>query len=151
MALAGVYLIRNLIDGRIYVGSTGNVKRRWRTHRKRLRSRRHINKPLQAAWLLYGEEAFSFELVEWVGDELRLTEREQYWMSVLRATIPDRGYNILNAQAVEIRAATFYAIPTTKTAVELLPPLLTIGGDEIDSLLDAACDNERMSALFTND
>lgn len=40
----GVYIIRNKINGKVYVGSTINkIKRRWQDHLKRLKRGTHAN------------------------------------------------------------------------------------------------------------
>ncbi len=60
-----LYEIRNEIDGRKYVGVTSrNVELRWREHRSELKSNRHRNRYLQAAWNKYGENAFKFLVIE---------------------------------------------------------------------------------------
>lgn len=58
---AGVYNITNKVNGHSYVGSSNDIKRRWRDHKSRLRGNRHNNDYLQNAWNLYGEENFEFK------------------------------------------------------------------------------------------
>lgn len=58
--IIAVYEIRNIISGSFYIGSSTNLYERWRTHRKKLRSKTHPNKHLQATWSKHGEEAFKF-------------------------------------------------------------------------------------------
>jgi len=59
-----IYKITNLVNDKFYVGSTVNKKVRFRQHRKLLRAGRHHCKHLQAAWNLYGEIKFLFEVIE---------------------------------------------------------------------------------------
>ncbi len=92
--IAAVYVIRNTANGKVYVGSSANVKERLRTHRKQLRANRHPNAHLQSAWQAYGESSFSFEVVEKVSDYSSLIQREQAWMDTLGSTIPATGYNM---------------------------------------------------------
>ena len=54
--IAGVYKIRNLIDGKVDIGSSANVKARWYAHRYELRLGTHHSRYLQRAWDKYGEE-----------------------------------------------------------------------------------------------
>jgi len=59
--MATVYEIRNLVNWKLYIGSTTRKpKDRKREHWAALRGGRHHNRHLQAAWNLYGEEAFRF-------------------------------------------------------------------------------------------
>ena len=92
--IGAVYVIRNTVNGKVYVGSSANVKERFRTHRKQLRGNRHPNAHLQSAWQAYGEPSFIFEIVENVSDYSTLIQREQAWMDSLGSTIPATGYNM---------------------------------------------------------
>lgn len=60
--MSGVYVIRNSVNGRIYIGSTICFKARWKVHRRDLRAGSHANKALQNAWDKYGESGFLFEI-----------------------------------------------------------------------------------------
>lgn len=60
---SGVYQIRNLKNGKKYIGSAVNFYKRWRVHRCHLRKGTHHNPHLQAAWDKYGEDAFVFEVL----------------------------------------------------------------------------------------
>jgi group I intron endonuclease len=62
--LGGVYLITNDRDDRRYAGSSANIKNRFGNHRSDLRNNRHRNKRLQEAWNEYGEDAFTFTVME---------------------------------------------------------------------------------------
>lgn len=60
---SGVYVIANVANGKIYVGSAFSFKRRWNTHRRQLRLGIHPNRHLQAAWSKYGEDSFVFSKI----------------------------------------------------------------------------------------
>ena len=75
-----IYKIINLINGKFYVGSTTNQKVRFRQHRKLLRGNRHHCKHLQAAWNKYGEDKFSFAVVEEVPETRSLQEIEETYL-----------------------------------------------------------------------
>lgn len=81
MRLKGVYAIINEINGKFYIGSTLNYGARISMHKQELRNQKHGNNYLQASWNKYGEEAFTFKLVEYVEDDLFLRAREQCWIS----------------------------------------------------------------------
>ncbi|MCK1543280.1 GIY-YIG nuclease family protein [Bradyrhizobium sp. 179] len=76
----GVYGIRCLANGRIYVGSARKIKDRWRHHCWALQRQRHGNRHLQAAWLKYEESSFEFIVLEEVSDVEQLVVREQAWL-----------------------------------------------------------------------
>lgn len=89
----GVYIIRNKINGKVYVGSTINkIKRRWQDHLKRLKRGTHANTHLQSAYLKYGAEAFSWEVIENTSRE-ETRKRESYWINYYDARNPKVGYN----------------------------------------------------------
>lgn len=76
-----IYKIRNVVNGKFYVGSAVDTRTRFRQHRKLLRKGTHHCKHLQAAWNKYGEDAFKFEVVEHVGCREQLESREELWLT----------------------------------------------------------------------
>lgn len=84
MQTSGIYRITNTISKKIYIGSSVNVKRRLRDHRRDLENGRHRCAHLQRSWLKHGPEAFVFEMVEVVEDKEQLLPREQAWMDEQR-------------------------------------------------------------------
>lgn len=91
--VSGVYQIRNTINSKCYVGSTNNHLDRIRRHRRALRCGCHHSIHLQRAWNKYGEDAFSFEMIEEVATD-KLIEREQHWIDTMKSASRDHGYNI---------------------------------------------------------
>lgn len=94
----GIYLIKNKVNNKIYVGSTSTgFSRRWSQHKTYLRGNKHHSRHLQNAWNKYGEENFEFSVLEEISDEKLnrqfLQKREQYWFSVLKP-FGSGGYNI---------------------------------------------------------
>lgn len=80
MAENAIYKIRNLLNGKFYVGSAVNTRERFRQHRKLLRKGAHHCKHLQAAWSKYGEELFVFEVIELVESHDLLEAAEDRWL-----------------------------------------------------------------------
>lgn len=76
----GVYIIKNLINGKSYIGSSQNIKNRWAQHKSSLRHNKSTNIILQQAWNKYGEENFTFELVEDIKNIDIIFEKEQNWI-----------------------------------------------------------------------
>lgn len=91
--MVGVYTITNIINNKIYVGQSINIKLRLNQHKSDLKTGRHPNIFLQRAWNKYGSENFLFEvLVEC--EEIFLYSEENYWCNTLNATNKDFGYNL---------------------------------------------------------
>lgn len=91
---SGIYEIKNLINGKIYIGSSSNLKKRMYSHIYNLRNNRHRNSFLQNSWNKYGESNFHFSVVEFVGDISNLLTREQYWIDTTMCYIRSNGFNI---------------------------------------------------------
>lgn len=91
--LSGVYQIRCISTGKIYVGSTANLKERWYQHRRTLRLGPHHNLHLQSAWDKYGEANFVFSVLELV-ERSDLLRTEQAWIDTTSCVDPNKGFNI---------------------------------------------------------
>lgn len=89
----GVYQIRNVISGKVYIGSTVLFTDRKAAHFKELRAGTHHSPRLQAAFNKYGENAFVFEPIEIVDHEDKLLEREQHYLDTVKP-FGRSGYNI---------------------------------------------------------
>lgn len=76
----GIYKIINIINNKFYVGSAVDLKRRKTRHFSELRTGRHNNRHLQAAWLKHGEQAFVFAVVEELGIDADLLAAENVWL-----------------------------------------------------------------------
>lgn len=92
-SLSGIYQITNTINGKIYIGSSVNLKQRFNDHKKLLRHNKHPNKHLQSAWLQYGENNFVFIILEYI-EPLSLLIREQYYIDLFSSSNNKIGYNI---------------------------------------------------------
>lgn len=66
---SGIYQIRNLNSGKVYIGSAKEFKSRYKSHIKSLEKGTHHNKHLQSAFNLEGTDAFIFEVLEVVEGE----------------------------------------------------------------------------------
>ena len=76
----GIYKIINVVNNKFYVGSAVDFTARKRRHWWALRSQRHPNKHLQAAWNKYGEESFKFLIVEELPEGADLVSAEDVWL-----------------------------------------------------------------------
>lgn len=93
--MIGIYLIKNQINNKVYVGQSRNIEQRWRTHRTRPFNPHSIDyeKPLYRSIRKYGIENFSFQVLEECSVEA-LNEKEVYWISQLNAMNSLFGYNL---------------------------------------------------------
>ncbi len=89
---SGIYEIRNIIDGKRYVGSSSRLKVRWNQHKTALNRNVHFNSLLQNAWNKHGERAFVYEVVESCPTE-QLMDREAFWIVEHRSHKTEWGYN----------------------------------------------------------
>ena len=91
--ICGVYKIKNIVNDKFYIGSSKDIKNRWKQHKDQLRANKHGNAYLQNAWNKYGEKNFTFEVIEECEPSIQF-EREQYYLNELNP-FDNRGYNIV--------------------------------------------------------
>lgn len=100
--IAGIYRIDGP-NGKVYIGSAVNIDERWRLHLVALRNNKHHSPHLQRAWNKYGEDAFTFSIVEVIPDgrviesngKRRLINIEQIWLDILFSSLEEHDiYNI---------------------------------------------------------
>jgi len=80
--VSGIYAIRNVLSGRVYVGSADSIARRFIAHVSQLRRGVHHSTHLQRAWNKHGENAFEFLILEITRQNL--IAREQHFIDLLR-------------------------------------------------------------------
>lgn len=90
--LSVVYKATNLRNGRIYVGSTIDLYARTKNYKRASNPRVKDSVFFHRALRKYGFDAFEWEIIEPVEDEVLLRRREQYWIDTLDPFYP-RGYN----------------------------------------------------------
>ena len=78
MNVAGIYQIRNILDNKVYIGSTYNFRHRFKNHKNPLKNNEHPNIHLQKAWNLYGENSFVFEILIVCHPDLLLFYEQQF-------------------------------------------------------------------------
>ena len=64
MKISGVYLITCNQNGRNYIGSSKDIYKRWSQHKALLHNRNHHSIKLQEDWDKFGEENFSFQVLQ---------------------------------------------------------------------------------------
>lgn len=102
----GVYQIRNVINGKVYYGSSNDFQVRMQTHFWRLARGDHHNHHLQASYKRHGREAFVFEVVEeCLGDDL--LSREQVYLDIAMGD----AKNHYNSAPVAGKPTPFESLP----------------------------------------
>ena len=84
----------NLINGKIYVGSSINLRDRRKQHFTMLRCKRHPNRYLQNTFNNHGEHNFEFKVFKLIENKKDLIEQEQCLMDKTKCTDRKYGYNI---------------------------------------------------------
>ena len=76
----GVYHIRNVLNGKRYIGSSVDLKKRKYQHFNNLQKNKHHSQHLQSAYNKYGEENFIFEVLEYLEVKEHVVGFEQYYI-----------------------------------------------------------------------
>ncbi|MCK9432825.1 MAG: NUMOD3 domain-containing DNA-binding protein [Candidatus Omnitrophica bacterium] len=89
----GIYGIKNVVDGKWYVGQSVNVPKRKIAHFTHLRNKNHRNQHLQRAFLKYGMDNFEFHVLEDCAEDM-LDIRERGWIEHYKSDRREFGYNL---------------------------------------------------------
>lgn len=88
-----VYQIRNILNDKVYIGSTKIFKKRIMSHYALLQNNSHHSIKLQRSWNKYGESSFSFSIIEENIETDNLINKEQFYIDHYKTSI--NGFNIL--------------------------------------------------------
>ena len=72
--IAGIYSITSKHNGKVYIGSSVNIYKRWDQHKKQLKQNKHGNLYLQNHFNKYGEQDLVYSIVEIVTEITNLKE-----------------------------------------------------------------------------
>lgn len=89
---SGIYIIRNTVNGKVYIGQSRRISNREYSHFRTLEKGTHYNKHLQRSYNTYGRDAFVFEVIERC-DVSELDEREKYYIKKYDSMNINKGYN----------------------------------------------------------
>lgn len=89
MPTIGIYKIENKINGKVYIGQSQNVFKRWSVHGNR-NTANNCSMAIAKAITKYGVENFRFEILELCTKE-ELNVKEKHWISVYDSY--KNGYN----------------------------------------------------------
>lgn len=105
----GVYQLKNSKNGKIYIGSSQDLKTRESVHFSLLKSNKHHAKHLQNAWNIEDDKSvFTFEVIEKYDecDDFFLKEREQYYLDIL-----GKAQEFINKENYEFSRITYNSKP----------------------------------------
>jgi predicted GIY-YIG superfamily endonuclease len=91
----GIYMIKNTVNNKVYIGSSKVIRKRKYQHFNALKNNKHHSYHLQNAYNKYKKEAFIFEKLEYVENVEDLFTREKYWQSIFESYNDKYGYNIV--------------------------------------------------------
>ena len=89
--MTGIYKITNRTNGRVYIGSAVNIKKRWQSHIFDLKRGKHANGYLQKSWKKHGCDSFLFEVLEYCQPS-DLISKEQHYLDAIKGR--ESCYNI---------------------------------------------------------
>jgi hypothetical protein len=97
----GIFQIKNNVNGKVFIDSSRNLKNQWLTIKWQLDAGRFANSQLQKDWKDFGEEAFTYEVLEEKEtdkiEDIRweLKQMEKQWLEKIQP-YEDRGYSKLS-------------------------------------------------------
>ena len=97
MKICGVYKITNTVTGKFYIGSSKDVKIRWKSHKWPSMWKRYPNNPMYLDMQKYGVDKFEFQILAEV-EEDKLKEAEQRFIEKLQPTYNNRNANGLDVE-----------------------------------------------------
>lgn len=89
---SGIYGIRNMIDGKWYIGQSTDIDNRKQRHFCALKGGYHFNKHLQMSFIKYGINNFEFRILEETPESM-LDIRERAWITYFESRNDKKGYN----------------------------------------------------------
>lgn len=111
---SGVYSIICKANNKFYIGSSVDLNKRINHHKKALKANRHKNPHLQCAYNLYGEDNFSYLIIDYCINTL---EREQYWITSTQCYLREVGFN--NTQKADAPLGYKHTLESKKTMSEI--------------------------------
>jgi len=87
---SGVYCVENIINGKMYIGQSVDLRRRKRNHFSKLGQNKHPNKHLQNSYNKYGKTNFKFSVLVYC-EPFELTKYEQFFVNLYS---PEKLYNV---------------------------------------------------------
>jgi group I intron endonuclease len=92
-SISGIYMICCKPNGKLYIGMSKDIARRWKEHKRDIGKFVNISQcGLKEDVFKYGWENFEFSIIEKCKIE-DLKEREKYYIRFYKSYEADKGYN----------------------------------------------------------
>lgn len=88
--MIGIYGIKNLVTGKMYIGKSVEMENRFKKHLNTLKNNKHHSEYLQNSYNKHGKEVFIFGIIEHCPVE-DLDKQEKYWIDYYDSY--NNGYN----------------------------------------------------------
>lgn len=91
-----IYKITNLVNNKVYIGSSNNINDRKGSHFKNLAKGTHTNSHLQRSYNIHGKENFKWDIIEkgiYDFSYLELLQKEEFFIVKYDSINEDKGYN----------------------------------------------------------
>lgn len=75
----GIYFIKNIVNNKVYIGSSKDIHKRINSHKLNLFKNKHHSKKLQKSYNKYGKDSFIFDILE-ICDNQNLEIKEKEWI-----------------------------------------------------------------------
>ena len=103
----GIYKIECIVNNKVYIGRSKDIRNRWRQHRHALNKYKHGSKDMIKDWATYGRHKFTFQVIKLVDDDVNI--------------------NIINAEENAIRET--YAVDLRYCCSSYRPSRFNLGKD----------------------
>jgi group I intron endonuclease len=91
--MCGIYVIKNTINNKRYIGQSIEIKGRFKRHIRELKNNVHGNDYLQKNWNKYGCCSFELNIIEYCLRE-ELNQKEIYYINLYNSSNRNYGYNL---------------------------------------------------------
>ena len=124
--IAGVYMIINNVNHKVYIGSSSNIHNRWKRYYWAAKTDKHYDetkRPITKAIAEYGFNNFTFTILDCspeMKDKKTRLHREGEFINKYHARDPKKGYNILAASKDTDIPPTQLRKPRKQSAAETL-------------------------------
>jgi len=104
-AVCGIYLIKNKLNNKVYIGQSISILERKNSHFKKLENNKHHSFHFQRSFNKYGKENFEFQILT-ICNESELNTLEEKYINEYKSDNREFGYNIIlgnNKKSLESR------------------------------------------------
>ena len=118
MKKCGIYIVKNSVNDKVYIGQSVNIGRRWLSHKASATSKgaRDYNTKLHTAMRKFGIDKFHYEILEECGREFLDEKEEQY---IEKYDSIKNGYNMKKGGNSTVGERNPRAIVTEEQVLEI--------------------------------